>query len=307
MNRNHSDGNRMKNILILFVISIFLVTSGCNLPTTRVQSPAAVSSFGVHAWLDAPLDGSILPLAPYKVVWHASDDTAVTESELRINDQVVQTSTISKGDAKLVTFSFDWNPSVDGYYVLIVRGKNSGGVWSEPSSAKVFVGEYTPTPTLIPTTTLTPTPTITLTPTPTSTPTETPTPVTAPIQFLRPRSNISTVYVYGSGCGRKTVDVHVTIPNSSNVEQVTARFRLTKSRAATNWISVEMYLGGDGSWIASLTPDQDFLTSDMTSSNDFRRYINGAVNYQFSAVNMGGTNTVDSPVYSTVKIVACDK
>ncbi|MBA4385598.1 MAG: hypothetical protein C0410_12740, partial [Anaerolinea sp.] len=114
--------------------------------------------------------------------------------------------------------------------------------------------------------------------------------------------------VYGSGCGKKAVDVRVTIPKSSKAEQVSVRFRLSKSDGsqATAWISTLMYIESGETWLASMTPDSSFLTADRNNVNDFRQYLTGRVEYQFSAVNMGGTNTVLSPIFSNVAIQICD-
>jgi len=313
-------GKLVQKTLTVMMAFLLAAISGCNVPAARTVQTSANPNFGTTAWLDAPLDGDILPLAPYKLVWHASDDIGISESELSINNVVVQNFPSPEGAGKLVTFVYDWNPPQDGEYVLTVRGKNTSGGWSAPSTAKVFVGEFTPTPTLTLTPTETATPTLTATSTLTSTPTQTETPTATStmtktstpsiplIQFLNPGSNVSTVYVYGSGCGKKSVDVRVTIPKSSKAEQVSVRFRLSKSDGSqtTTWITTLMYVETGDTWLASMTPDASFLTADRNNVNDFRQYLTGRVEYQFSAVNMAGTNKVFSPVYSNVTIQTCD-
>lgn len=312
--------NHIQKMLAVLAAFLLTVLSGCNVPAARTVQTSSNPAFGTTAWLDAPLDGDVLPLAPYKLVWHASDDAGISESELSINNSVVQIFPSPEGAGKLVTFEYDWSPSQPGEYVLTVRGKNTSGGWSEPSTAIVFVGEFTFTPTITVTPSLTPTPTLTETPTLTATPSQTDTPTATMtltrtptssiplIQFLNPGSNVSTVYVYGSGCGKKAVDVRVTIPKSSKVEKVSVKFRLSKSDGSqsTNWISTLMYIESGETWLASMSPESSFMTADRNNVNDFRQYLNGRVEYQFSAVNMAGTNTVSSPIFSNVTIQTCD-
>ncbi len=61
--------------------------SACNYPQARVQPQVDASP---HAWIDAPLDGSTLPLAEdYEVVFHIANLGGVVEGEVSINDQVL--------------------------------------------------------------------------------------------------------------------------------------------------------------------------------------------------------------------------
>ncbi|MBN2556513.1 MAG: hypothetical protein JXA97_11285 [Anaerolineales bacterium] len=151
--------------LILFLASSL---SACNRPTTLSLTGLAT---GPKAWIDAPLDGSELPLAPYEIVFHVSDSDGMRAVQLVANGDVLHTSDRG-GESGINTFRQRWNPPGPGEYELRARVQNRDGQWSPDAVAEVVVvvpalesdavetgsAAITPTPAATPTFTPTPTP-----------------------------------------------------------------------------------------------------------------------------------------------------
>ena len=159
--------------IVFLLAALGLLLSGCNLP--QGQAGAA------QAWIDAPLDGMILPLAPYTIVFHASAPLGVTQMEVSLNGQVLADLPNPDPAQGLVSLSQPWQPAQPGSYVIAVRAQDQAGNWTTPDSVTVVVQPATPTPTP------TPTASATISPTPTSLPTATPGPV---FSALRVSTNV---------------------------------------------------------------------------------------------------------------------
>lgn len=137
------------------IVLIWLLTS-C--------APQAASGAGPQAWIDAPLDGMQLPLAPYEIVAHAEYPTGISQFEFSINGSVIATT--AGGAGSLSTVRQMWNITSPGNYVVSVRAMGNSGVWSETVAVKVNVYDtqfHTP---VTPTGTAPPLPTPTITPVP---------------------------------------------------------------------------------------------------------------------------------------------
>ena len=74
---------------LMLVACLLLLLSACNLPGTA-STPTPVPQYGAaQAWIDAPLDGSTIPLDPYEIVMHAYDPGGVTQVELKVNGSLL--------------------------------------------------------------------------------------------------------------------------------------------------------------------------------------------------------------------------
>jgi hypothetical protein len=90
------------------------------------------------SWIDAPLDGSVLAVTPYRVVAHSADQAGVAQVVLAVDGVDVQTfDTTTAG--RLVTSRFAWTPTGPGDFVLTVRARSTAGAWGAPATATVFV------------------------------------------------------------------------------------------------------------------------------------------------------------------------
>lgn len=292
-------------LLSLFIL-VCLIAAGCN--QAKVDLPAAGDPV---AWIDAPLDGMLLPLAPYEIVFHITDDSPLTQGEVSINGSLAAQVAVSDG-GNMATLRYVWTPPANGRYVIEARGQSSDGAWSAPARVEVEVGEPTPTVTFTPTATptLTATPTPTLTPTETSTPTptatftptatRTPLPGPAPITFNNVHPNTTQIFFYRDTCGRKEVDLYVTIPLASKVTKVTVNYRLVArsgTQPPTGWLSKDMYVNNatTGEWLVTIKPEAVFTGIFF--------YTQSVVEYQFTALNEKGSKS--SGVYDDVKLEMC--
>ncbi len=161
----------MKTIFHVSVLILVCLTTACTLNQAAITDPAP----GPAAWIDAPLDGSSLPLAEAQVTSHASDPSGITAFELSVNENVFHTDPVSSDQAgnTIAHISQAWLPAKAGVYMLSVRAANKAGVFGPYAYAKVTVGRVADTVVAPPTSTVAPTPTPTATPTSTATPTPT--------------------------------------------------------------------------------------------------------------------------------------
>ncbi|HET8786791.1 MAG TPA: hypothetical protein VFM38_14215, partial [Candidatus Limnocylindrales bacterium] len=105
------------------------------------------------SWIDAPLDGSHLPLAPYEVVAHSADQAGIAEVLFAVNGADVDAA-MQPGEepSRLVTSRFRWVPPDFGTYVLTVQARNTAGELGAPASATVVIADNAavPEPTVAP-------------------------------------------------------------------------------------------------------------------------------------------------------------
>ena len=121
----------MTRKFFVLLLTAALLLSACNLPVA--------SDVGTHAWIDAPLDGMVLPLQPYTIVFHASVPLGVTQMEIRINGQVLATLPNPDPTQRLVTLSQVWQPAQAGRYGIAVRAQDRAGNWTAPDNVTVKV------------------------------------------------------------------------------------------------------------------------------------------------------------------------
>jgi len=115
---------------LLLFLAFCLTLAGCS--QAKVDLPEAGDPV---AWIDAPLDGMLLPLAPYEIVFHITDDSPMKRGEVTINGSVLAHVEASSG-GNLVTLRYLWTPSANGRYTIQVRGQNQDGAWSAPAQVQ---------------------------------------------------------------------------------------------------------------------------------------------------------------------------
>jgi len=155
--------NKVLPALLALIFSLIL--SSCNVPASET------SQRGPRAWIDKPLDGDRLPLAPVEVISHASDLSGIQEMELLVNGEQVRVDAATP-DGSLSQVNQLWEPPGNGEYELVVVAHNQAGGEARSQPVTVVVGEVkavedvqedTATPTPTPTEGVTPT--VTFTPT----------------------------------------------------------------------------------------------------------------------------------------------
>jgi hypothetical protein len=270
--------------LLLMLIAVVVLCTACDTSTPTAQ-PVAVAQAGPVAWIDAPLNRSDLPLAPYEIVFHCSVPSGVAWVELTVDGAILVSNAPVDTTQSLVTMRYVWTPPAPGNYTLRARARDHAGVWGEYATAVVTVEGETLPPTLSPTPipptpetatltpspippTLPPPPTLippTLTPVPpTSTPipptpippTSTPPPQPPTISGVQPSVNV----FYSDGkCGVTQLTLQATVDDSDGVSSVTFNYWLKDkvSGAESGWaVIVPMQrVGGSathGTWAATL-------------------------------------------------------
>jgi hypothetical protein len=97
----------------------------------------AAATQGGQAWVDDPLDGTLVTSAPVIIVAHATDPAGVTLARLVVDGQVIA-ETAAAG-ASLVTVEFAWTPPGDGLFLIEVSGASQSGVWGQTGSVVLEV------------------------------------------------------------------------------------------------------------------------------------------------------------------------
>lgn len=120
---------------------VFILFTSC---TSQYSSDPT----GLAAWIDAPLNGSTIPLAPYEIVTHSSDPIQIKQLEISVNGEILGLFENPNPGGLLFSARLDWRPAAPGIYTIQARGQNSSGAWSSPAQVQVTVEEtiqYLPT------------------------------------------------------------------------------------------------------------------------------------------------------------------
>ncbi|HEX2988314.1 MAG TPA: hypothetical protein VHS06_09105, partial [Chloroflexota bacterium] len=114
-------------------------------PPATVQSvPIAVTLPPVaqsapRSWIDAPLHGSSIALGPVQVVSHSTHPGGVSEVELSVDGNIVDSEVSPNPKKALVTVRQDWVPKESGKRVIRLRARNGTGDWGAYATAEVTI------------------------------------------------------------------------------------------------------------------------------------------------------------------------
>ena len=148
---------------------ILLASSGCR----------SVGPGSERIWIDVPVQGLTLPLAPVNIEGHTAGSD-IRQVEIWVNESKVSAVPVQPGDDSLGYFTFAWQPAADGDYTISVIPVDSKNASGSADTVHITIGAAPPLtePSATSTSTITPTPPPGITPTPTPTPTAsiTPTP-----------------------------------------------------------------------------------------------------------------------------------
>jgi hypothetical protein len=261
----------------VFLLVVCLLLAACNLPQNLA---------GPQAWIDAPLDGSSLPLASYEIVFHAFAQGSPAAVELSINGLPVALQT--GPDEPLMTVRYLWSPPKPGTYTLAARARDRQGTWGSPHVHTVTIGDPTPTPS--------PTETLTLTPTPTLTLTATPTPRAARLAFIN--TTRPDQVRYGT-CSPNVLTFEVKADPADGVTGMVVFTRLQDQETGKN-------SGWDQG--TALSPHGNGVFGRELNTNQLNGaglYRNALLAYQFVATAAGGGILGRSPVYGDVTVTRC--
>ena len=96
-------------------ILIILILSSCTMPGGEGPSPVA--------WIDRPLDGTTVPLAPLILQAHAVDANGVAKIEFLVSNSLI--SGVATGGGRMEEASIEWTPPEPGVYIINVRARNT--------------------------------------------------------------------------------------------------------------------------------------------------------------------------------------
>ena len=295
-----------KTLRYLCFITLISVLVGCNGKQIVRQSINIPGFDAPQAWIDAPLPETHIPLAPYEFVAHGTDQRGVSQLEWILDGASLGIVDAKNSAEKLATFMVLWTPPGPGTYTLQVKAKNGANIWSDLDEAVFYVGNTTPTLTLIPSDTPTPvisdTPTLVISDTPTltatKTPTETKTPTAIPSEITY-IPGLSTNQFYFGSCDTNSVNISVQLSNTISVKHVELFVRLldNNSSASTAWDSYGVMSDkGNGNFGITVK------SSKIQGANQFSSSV---VLYQFIVVGTNGKVIARSSSYDDLTLFLC--
>jgi hypothetical protein len=125
---------------LLFTVAVVLLVG--------LLESCAARGAGPQAWIDTPLDNTILPLAPMTVIAHASAEGGVAGIEFTIDDQPYLS--VAADGGRLVWSEVEWTPPGAGTYLVGARGLGTDGVAGATVTARVTISEDASLPVPIP-------------------------------------------------------------------------------------------------------------------------------------------------------------
>jgi hypothetical protein len=290
---------------------LMITLAACNLPQQGgIKLVQPTGDAAPRAWVDAPLEGMVLPLSSYDVVFHGASLAGVERGELSVNDAMVAASENVEPGATLAVFRIPWRPAAAGKYVLKVRAMDMTGRWSDPSSVTVKVGG-TPSPTPTATVTATLTLTHSLTPTVSATPTRSPTPTQTltPTITLTPSATqkgehsfspqVAPDVFYSSGCTPDRLEIAVQVAPYGDFTNLFVFYQLEDQEkgSSTGW--------GDALAMGKPSPGHFSYTLLSARVNGAGLYTNATLLLQFVALDADGNVVARSSVYAAATLTRC--
>jgi hypothetical protein len=253
-----------------------ILAAGCG-PQPIARPPAG------QVWIDAPLHGDHLPLAPYDVVSHANLATGVASFELSVNGAVVRTDEAESDQygQSLASVNQRWEPTAPGVYVLMVRAADVGGEFGPMAEIQVTVGGTTPTPAPAG-----PTPTL----------------AAGLADISAPEYSTTSLYYHraalaGGSCGDDRVTIQVSA-GDPRIQSIVMFFRMAEADGSgrTEWSAEAMNPLGGGNYSRTLA------SADIP---DVGAFVASALQVQFVATDAAGSEVARSQVFSDVMLVPC--
>ncbi len=122
---------------IAFLCLVGVVVVACESKTPTRETGVAAP----QTWIDAPLPHSVLPIAPYEIIAHATNPNGIASFEFSVNGEVIATDPVlEKTDHTLAQMSQLWSPAVPGTYLLGVRAAGPDRTFGLPAEVRVVVG-----------------------------------------------------------------------------------------------------------------------------------------------------------------------
>jgi len=267
---------RLKLITTLGVICI--LGTACN------NQPTATPPLSNQTWIDKPLDGSTIPLAPYQLLFHAASPKGVSDFEVSVNGAVVDTvPPVQSGSGgpdygTLFLGDHTWTPLAPGTYLITVRARPEGGEYGSPAFVQVSVFDEEVVEEGVTLATATPTEEI--------------------AQLSPPEYSEENLYYGRNGCGSKELSIRI-LASHPEIQNVLLFYRLsdTESEAQGEWTSRAMNPASGDSFIITLHAETDFP--------DYRDYKEANLQVQFVALDSEGEEITRTDVLADVIFEVC--
>jgi hypothetical protein len=130
---------KIKLWVILCIVTI--IFTACEIPEESLPTPEPKSL----VWIDAPLDGSWLPMKPNKLVFHGASYSGISQFDVQVNGlsvALVTPGSTESGGAQFGTLfmgEYLWTPPAPGTYIITVFAV-SGGQSGSSAQAQVIIG-----------------------------------------------------------------------------------------------------------------------------------------------------------------------
>jgi hypothetical protein len=287
----------LRSLPRFWIIGVILIL-GCNLSASPAAQTPATTSGGPKTFFDEPAANTTVPMGPLRVVVHAEDSHGVSRAEFSVNGKLVSTQESPDPKQNRVSFTFAWEPSAEGDYLLQARAQNALGAWGQDIIIPIQItkksrpGGSGNTPEEPEKATLTPTAGATSTATPSPTPTLTLTPTSEAITFT-PDVNPKQFYTLATGCDPK--DLILQVKTTGGVYSVNVFFKLFD--AAT---SAPLSEWDGGNTMTPIGGGSFYLKVNSTRYPPHLPFTSAFASYQFVASNNSGAVLARSPVYSDV-------
>jgi hypothetical protein len=289
----------LRSLSRLWIVGAICIL-GCNLSAApAAQAPATTG--GPRTTFDEPTANAVVLLGPIRVVIHAEDAQGVARAEFSVNGKLLSTQESPDPKQNNVPFTFAWEATAEGDYLLQARAQNALGAWGQDVIIPIQVAKKsrpasatnTAQPTANASPTLTP---ITPSATASFTPTLTLTPTSQAITFT-PDVNPKTFYTIATGCDPKDLLLQVKV--TGNVFSIVVFLRLYDHNSynpLSEW--------NDG---IAMTPIGSGSFSLKINSTKFPAHLpfdTAWAGYQFVATNNTGGVLMHSQVYYDVTLKA---
>ena len=279
----------MKRTRILITSAVILLALLACTIDIGGGAAAKEEALPLQAVVDAPADGSNLPMGPVQIKYHATAPDGITALELSINGQVVNSSASPEASQKIVAQSFTWNPAVSGNHVIRVRAQGANGVWSGYGMASVnIVASEEPVQQEQQQQQ--------------EQPTETPKPTNTPegLQIINVKSDVNKFFYLNTTCGpnKITFTAEVTQPDKVYALLIFTRFEDLEDGGLTKWdASHAMKPLGGGKYTITLESEK------ILNYNTFEFAL---MHYQLVAQDKAGSRLVATEVVKTaVRLEKC--
>lgn len=248
----------------------------------------------VEVGVDAPANGTTLPMAPVNIAYHASCTDGVSAVELTINGEVVNSFATPGSDQQVVALQYNWQPAVSGSHTIRVRAQSTSGAWSDYAAATVTIQAPAAPPPVVeqdedkpkdeeeededePK------------------PTKTPEGIT-----LFDIEHSKDKFFYGSNsCGSHEITISTRVTNPDDIYQVVlfTRFADRESSAYTKWDSGH----------AMSKKDDDLYSITLTSTKiaNYNAYEFAVMRYQIVVEDEDGDRSVRTEVMEDILLEVC--